>query len=664
MDNFESNSNVREIGKSKKVPFDIREEILLENIKGNNEDSKGIETQVEMVTPVSTESYTESNFDNHDTVQNSEYNEEIQSLNYGTSVASNNDNIQTSLDTVETKPTTPTYYAPNVNAGFPYSNESVSYYPYGVPYPEVGLNVSEQRRINYQIMVNTIDEYHQRVSASIAYERAHMLNIERFMYQKNLDDYADERKALSNSKTILHASNNDAGNKAKLDTNELITEFKGKFSPTKIWFNGQFVYYILDGNYNRHIPVPLDYLKSAFIDFVETSLPNEVDLPDNRLQRLFGKLKHSIPKLEQSKLIILKPHQIMLQGGYIDILSMEIRRIPPEERPVYFATHSIDVSYDVEFANPDVFDKLLADALGNNEEAIQLMYEQIGAILTPISTLKKVFVFQGVSNGGKTRIVNIITRLMQPEDTLLLDSLTQISGDNLIRTPIRLIHVKELGKNKIPAKQIAKLKAFADGSSLPAASSFKIVMTTNYAISTDDNGIIEPALKNRLSVIPFSKAMDNSDPDVSCFEDIYFEREKPHIILKALYYFSKVLKNNNKFSVIFEPNTYIEGTTDSQILSEQNIAEKIDSLKIPPNRRVQFHQTIQHIFSTTEGDVINPDMNVKKIIDIVNQIFPNEFKDEASAGKRLREIFGEKLKHERIDGKTCYNLVFKPQQKS
>lgn len=639
MDNFEPNSNVHEVGKSKEAPFKI-------------------------VMPISTESSTESNFDNHDTVQSSESNGEIQSLNYGTTVVSNNDNMQTSLDTIETKPTIPANYAPNVSARLPYSNVPVGYYPYGVPYPEVGINVSDQRRINYQIIANTIDEYHRYMLASIAYEHDHMLNAERLMYKKSLDDYEDARKALSNSKSVLHASNDEEENKAKFDTNVLITEFKEKYSPTKIWFKGQFVYYVLDENYNRHIPVALDHLKSAFSDFVETSLPNEVDLPDHTLKRLLRKLKHSIPKLDQSNLIILKPHQIMLQGGYIDVLSGEIRRITPEERSMYFATHSIDIPYNESWGNPDVFDKLLKDALGDDEKAIQLMYEQIGAILTPISTLKKVFVFQGVSNGGKTRIVNIIIRLMQPEDTLLLDSLTQISDDNLIKTPIRLIHVKELGKNKIPAKQIAKLKAFADGSSLPAASSFKIVMTTNYAIFTDDNGGIEPALRNRLSVVPFPKPMDNSDPDVSCFEDVHLEKEKNDIILKALYFFHQVLSNSNKFSDVCEPNACTEAMNDLQGLSEQDITNKINNINLPISIKTQLFHTMHHIFSTTEGDVINPDMNVKNIIDIVNQLFPNEFKDEASAGKRLREIFGEKLKHERIDGKTCYNLVFKPQQKS
>ncbi len=84
---------------------------------------------------------------------------------------------------------------------------------------------------------------------------------------------------------------------------------------------------------------------------------------------------------------------------------------------------------------------------------------------------------------------------MPYEDTLVISNLTPISNDNLISSPVRLIQIQELGKNKIAAKQIVKLKAYADGSRYPGASSFKILINTNYAITTDEDGIIEPALK-------------------------------------------------------------------------------------------------------------------------------------------------------------------------
>ena len=221
-----------------------------------------------------------------------------------------------------------------------------------------------------------------------------------------------------------------------------------------------------------------------------------------------------------------------------------------------------------------------------------------------------------------------------------------------------MIQVKEVGKSKIAAKQIVKLKAYADGSRYPGASSFKILLNTNYAITTDEDGYIEPALKNRLSILPFPKPMDNTDPRVFSFEDTFFEQERPLIILKALRAFSNVLRNNNRFSYEFQPNVYV---FDKDVQEQSNYPlDNIDFSNPPPltpSRQTQFEQLMRQLFSLS--DDVNPDMTVKNIMALVNGYMPNEFKDEASAGKRIREFFGnDNLKSKRnSEGITCYNLI-------
>lgn len=58
-------------------------------------------------------------------------------------------------------------------------------------------------------------------------------------------------------------------------------------------------------------------------------------------------------------------------------------------------------------------------------------------------------------------------------------------------------------------------------------------------------------------------------------------------------------------------------------------------------------------------DEINPNMTTKNILKTINHRIPNEFKDEASAGRRIHKIFGNKIKSDRINGETCYNLKLK-----
>ena len=209
---------------------------------------------------------------------------------------------------------------------------------------------------------------------------------------------------------------------------------------------------------------------------------------------------------------------------------------------------------------------------------------------------------------------------MPADDTKILNSLSEISEDKFLDTPVRLVYVKEVGKNKLSAKQIVKLKAFADGSNLREAISFKILLNTNYPIITGDNFSLEPALVNRLSVLPFPKAMDNVNPAVASFEDVYFENEKPAIIIKALLAFSKVLINKNQFSSQFEPNGCVEddgqqipfSISDSE---KQNLSDALQALenRAQPSLSSLFDQ----IFLVTEN--VNPDMTTNSIFLAINQ---------------------------------------------
>ena len=228
---------------------------------------------------------------------------------------------------------------------------------------------------------------------------------------------------------------------------------------------------------------------------------------------------------------------------------------------------SFDIDYKEHYQQPEIFSALLFDALNGDQEAFSLAYEQIGAIFTPTSTLKKIFLFKGVSNAGKTRIVNIIAKCMQEDDTLVLNNLSELTKDKLDSSPFRIILIKGLSKNKLHAKQIATLKAFSEGSVDTAFT--KILMSTNYPIYTDEDGMIEPALKNRLSTLPFPRPMRNSNPDVSCFEEVHFENEKLGIIIWALGAFSYVLNDKNKFYKEFEPNSCVNAENKQEISPEE-----------------------------------------------------------------------------------------------
>ena len=415
---------------------------------------------------------------------------------------------------------------------------------------------------------------------------------------------------------------------------------------------------ILDEDENRHVEISSKDLEDYYISFIEDTYP-DIEIATQNINCEMSRLKHRIPNLKKTSLRQLEAHQVMFMNGFFDVKKCEFHSIAESERNQYYTTFSFDMDYQPTFNEPIVFNRLLMDALDGDKEAVRLAYEQIGAIFTPIPTLKKIFLFQGVSNAGKTRIGNIIARCMPEEDTLVLNNLSELTKEKLDSYPLRLVLIKELDKNKLHAKKIATLKALSDGSTHTGFT--KVLMSTNYPIYTDEGGSIELALRNRLSTLPFPKPMMNSDLDVSCFEDVHFENEKQGIIIWALQPFSEVLNNNNKFYKDFEPNICVNAENEDQFGDEEGVQPVV---KDYGRRVISTKEIIEQLFDLS--DEVNEEMTAKLIMDAVNNFSPEDktrVKQEAVVRGKLGEVFGkEELKSRRIKGNTCYNLNWKSKE--
>lgn len=547
-------------------------------------------------------------------------------------------------------------YSPAVvtNQNFPHQTSAptqsvydLSHIPNIVPFPHAGLTYSMMQQANNKVLNSLIDTD----SAVMKYRK---MSEEKLRQKQILDQYEDSRK-----KIVGLQQGDEAIISCSLNGEKLENSFIATYGIAKIRIQGKVTwrYAFLDRDANRHILVDDTFIKNEYLIYIDEKITDSINFPQGLFNRSVQKLLHNIPRLDKSNLIQLQPQQVMMNNGFLDVYSWNFTPVKPEERHNFFTLFSLDIDFNSTIKNPDAFDSLLLDSL-DTQEAVKLAYEQIGAILTPVNTIKKIFAFQGRSQGGKTRLSNIITRLMPPDDTITLNSLSEISDDNFLTNPIRLIYVKEVGKNKLPAKQIVKLKSFADGSCLPEATSFKILLNTNYAIITGDNSALEPALAHRLSVLPFPKLMYNTNPLVASFEDISFEKEKPYIILKSLKAFSNVLNNKNQFSAYFDPNSCIEDNEQqiSSSLSDtdsQNFADTLQTFK--NSAQSKLSQLFDENFRIVENIDLN--MTTNAIFKAVNEIFPGSLKNPASTGRLLSKYFNEKLKTTRNhQGETCYNL--------
>ena len=545
---------------------------------------------------------------------------------------------------------------PNSNSnfnqvGFVSPSRYFNTYPYMTP--------EDTSAIIRQDILNWLTIEKLREMSRIELVKRTVLHDENLHYErekKRLNQRSDLIETPKQTNGSTSVSTNDAS--TRIDMKKNVEEFITKYAIVKVKKPGKkdWVVMILDKDNNRHVETTSTNLEEVYAAFVEdTYPPDTVKFLLKNIKHIMACVKNTIPRLTKSSLRCLEPHQVMFMNGFFDVKEREFYRISESERNQYYTTFSFDMDYTEHFNKTEVFSRLLLDALADNQAAVVLAYQQIGAIFTPIPTLKKIFLFQGASNAGKTRIGNIIARCMPEEDTLVLNNLSELTKEKIDSSPLRLVLIKELSKNKLYAKQIATLKALSDGSADTAFT--KILMSTNYPIYTDEDGSIEPALRNRLSILPFPQPMKNSDPDVSCFEDVHFEHEKLGIIITALHFFSEVLKNNNKFHKDFEPNICVDAENEGRFGDKEGVQPVV---KASNRQSTSPEEIIKQLFELR--DKVNEEMTAECIMNAVNNFSPKDetrISRKEEVGKKIGAVFGKELKSQRIKGVMCYNLNWK-----
>lgn len=263
----------------------------------------------------------------------------------------------------------------------------------------------------------------------------------------------DERtnEAQNRIEVSSNALENNQENESRTITNDefknIAQEFIHSYALVTVRVQGQInrVYTMRSSKYNRHIYVDKNYIREKYIEFVENNLPENVEFPKlMTLEREFQRMFHYINKLEDSDLKVLKDYQVMFLNGYWDIKTGEVYPVEIEERNLYFNTYSIEINLPSTFFPPKAFSLLLCDMLDTKTCAVDIAYEMIGAMLTPLP-LKIIFVFQGKSKGGKSRLARIIQGLFMPDAVYPIDSLSQIADERIMKPfemPINLIYLR------------------------------------------------------------------------------------------------------------------------------------------------------------------------------------------------------------------------------
>lgn len=406
---------------------------------------------------------------------------------------------------------------------------------------------------------------------------------------------------------------------------------------------------------NRHIIIEEKELRCKFEDFLYEKVHIMEDIPQNTINRMWRMISHRIPRLSDSGLTVSADSQVVFNNGTFNLETVEFQEFIS---PNLFNRFALLYDFNPYANEPIEFEKILDNVFNGDIDSKTRAYEIIGAIISPVARLKRIFVFQGASHGGKTKLAELICCLLSEigvHVALDISEITSgISPEDMMQT--QLIYMQDAADKKLTGKQVSYLKTFAGGNTINQAAQFKMLICTNSALYTGEGEQLPVSLQNRIIVLPFPKAMTL---DFDEYRDVYFENERAGIVKKALEAFHKVYIKKFQFTGDFMVNQYTENKEYSAELSDDE-REKLKAVckdELAQIEQRKISNIFKEMFELT--DEVNEELSAKKILSMVNEVLPNKVKEVAVIGKLLKNLFGEKLRSDRKNQKTCYNLTIK-----
>ena len=494
-----------------------------------------------------------------------------------------------------------------------------------------GLRAGQAQHLNYLIIKNQIE-------------------LQKRFEERQMDFYyaVSMQNLKNNSQPVAEATIPISANIFSIEElDKFNDEFSEESKAVKVRSSdtrGGWIYMLRDESINRHVEFRENQLIENFKDWLYLRIGERIDdIPSKTLERMIIKLKHKIPELQFSNLTILQEQHLRLNNGIFYFQPIGFYNCLPNAN--LFNTYSLNITYE-DCNEPTVFEELLDDITARDEMIKKLIYEIIGAVISNTTLLKRIFVFQGVSNGGKTRLMKIISRLLSEIDVDFVNTVSEVTSDQF-KNAMNLKHlicVNDSADKKLASVQTSYLKSFADGNINSNGNATKLIIATNYAITSGNNGFVEPALINRLLVVPFKKAMDN-EANVGHFEDDFFEKEKLGIICKSLNAFGEVFRNGRRFCCnpkLNDPEVVTTGINNSQESFTDTEKKKVAEIKLKggdfsSTMKAKLFKIVDELYELTEG--CNSDMTIETIANEIKKIDSTLLTNTQQLGKDLKVHF-------------------------
>lgn len=254
----------------------------------------------------------------------------------------------------------------------------------------------------------------------------------------------------------------------------------------------------------------------------------------------------------------LVENKVALKNGYLDISTMEV--MPPDPGLFFMVYLNIDFQELVGNTNTPVFDSFLSAVTGGDTVLQARIMEMIGYCLSNDMNAKAFFLLQGVSNSGKSTLINLLASFFA-DDLLAAVPLEEI-GAQFAACELfgKALNINgELGAGSIKAQNARQIKVLTGNDLISADVKYKsrvrfrntakLIFATNNPLYLEVN---DEALVERIVVIPFAFAVPNESRNRNLME--FLKAERGGIFWKAMVAYRGLVARNYRFSGNYQLN--------------------------------------------------------------------------------------------------------------
>lgn len=195
--------------------------------------------------------------------------------------------------------------------------------------------------------------------------------------------------------------------------------------------------------------------------------------------------------------------------------------------PKYNTYYCLNTNY-IQGSDHPVFDRFVMEITGGDPELQQRILEVIGYCLVPDTHGKCYFVFQGVSDSGKSLLASFVRECLKPENCVSIDILglgERFSKSTLIGKQLCL--AMDIPSSPLSAKTVSEFKGLTGGDLITADVKYrphvtflnraKFILGTNHPLLTQND---DPAFYRRAIVIPFVNSIPKERQDTNLLKKL------------------------------------------------------------------------------------------------------------------------------------------------